>query len=281
MDKLDFTAIAGLSLRDFLLSFSVSKTSVYKMHTDKLVVVNGEEKSFDYVLQENDFVSIDIESFETGSIPPYDFPLSIIYEDEDILIVNKPRGMLVHSDGRDHHTLNNALSCYYQQKGIRRLVRHCHRLDYETGGLLLYAKHFLAHAFINEQIEKRTLRKKYYALVAGRVQPEAGFIDLKIGRNRHLKNQYMVSPTGKEALTVYKTLKSNERASLLDVEIRTGRTHQIRVHFSYLKHPLIGDAIYGLPGKKLMLEAYYLAFIHPRSRKKVEFSLPVPDDFWP
>jgi 23S rRNA pseudouridine1911/1915/1917 synthase len=281
MDKLFFLAIPGLSLREFLLSFRIAKTYAYKMQTDKLVEVNGEYRDFSYILKPGDVVSIDIESFEIGTIETYDYPLAIIYEDEDILIVNKPQGMLVHSDGHDNKTLNNAVAYHYQQEGIKRRVRHCHRLDYETGGLLLYAKHFLAHAFLNDQIEKRSFKKKYYALVTGKMQPESGLIDLKIGRNRHLRNQYMVSHTGKESLTYYQTIKSNEKSSLLDIEIRTGRTHQIRVHFSHLHHPLIGDAIYGTPGQKLMLEAYYMSFIHPRTREIVEFFLPVPDDFWP
>jgi 23S rRNA pseudouridine1911/1915/1917 synthase len=278
-EKLVFRNIESLSVREFLESFHISNKMLYKLKNSKAVSVNSETIDFNYLLKSNDCLTIEINNFEKKLTNPYDRPLDIIFEDEDILLVRKPPGILVHPDGNDNHTLDNIVSYHYLKQGIRRTVRHCHRLDVDTGGLILYAKHFLASAHLNYQIEKNLLKKRYYALVLGKMENTFGTINLCIGKNRHENNRYLVSKSGKSACTKYRVLKSNECHSLLEVEIFTGRRHQIRVHLKHIGHPIVGDSYYGKKGDRFFLEAFYLSFLHPRNKKQLEFQLPLPDDF--
>jgi 23S rRNA pseudouridine1911/1915/1917 synthase len=278
-DYLVFQNFAGVTVRKFLESFHISKKLVYKLEQAKAVFVNNSFVDFNYVLQKEDIIVICLDGFEKELTPTYDCPLEIIYEDEDLLLVKKPPGILVHPDGRDYQTLDNMVAHYYKEKELKRSVRHAYRLDYDTSGLLLYTKHFLAAAHINYQIENNKMRKLYYAVVENKMKNSQGIIDLNIGKNRHLNNRYLVSKTGKRAITKYKVLKTSAKQSLLEVEIITGRRHQIRVHLKHLGHPLVGDAFYGKKGKRLMLEAFYISFYHPRTQELTEFALPLPPEF--
>ncbi|HHX80385.1 MAG TPA: RluA family pseudouridine synthase [Acholeplasmataceae bacterium] len=278
-DNLVFQNVFGITVRMFLESFYISKKLIYKLEQAKAVFVNQKLANFNYVLEKEDILVIYLDEFEEELTMTYDNPLTIIYEDEDLLLVRKPPGILVHPDGKDFQTLDNMVAHYYREIGLKRTARHAYRLDYDTGGLLLYTKHFLAAAHINYQIENNKMRKIYYAVVEGKMKNSQGVIDLKIGKNRHLNNRYLVSESGKRAITKYKVLKSSETRSLLEVEIETGRRHQIRVHLKHLGHPLVGDAYYGKKGKRLLLEAFYLSFYHPRMQELMKFALPLPPEF--
>lgn len=278
-EKLVFSNIEGITVRDFLNSFHISKKTISKLENTQSIFINNQKVNFETVLEANDSLTIIIDDFKKNIPAPYDHPLEVVFEDEDILLVRKPPGLLVHSDGNDKFTLDNIVSFHFMKQGIQRTPRPCHRLDIDTCGLILYAKHFLASAHLNYQIENNLIKKRYYALVEGKMESKAGTIDCKIGRNRHQNNRYRVSKTGKAALTKYKVLLVSQKYTLLEVEILTGRRHQIRVHLQHLNHPVVGDAYYGKPGTRLYLEAFYLSFIHPRNHQFLEFKLPLPDDF--
>jgi len=279
MDKLTFTNVSNITINDFLRRFYVAKKTIYKILNNKLIKVNNKEVGLDYVINKKDNISIQIDEFEVSKSKPWEFPLDIIYEDEDILLLNKPISILVHTDGSDEHTLENAVSYYYQSNNINRQVRHIHRLDYDTSGVILYAKHFLAHSFLSHQIEHKEFKKTYVAIIQGQMKNKEGRIELSIGRDRHNSNKYLVSSNGKEAITNYKTLNYKNGKSLVEIDLETGRTHQIRVHFSHLNHPLIGDKLYGIKASRLMLHSYRISFIHPRNMNQVAFKAPVPKDF--
>jgi len=160
------------------------------------------------------------------------------------------------------------------------LPAYCiHRLDYDTSGLVLFGKNPLALAYLSFQMENKQILKKYVAVVTGVFNPLEGTIDLNIGRNRHVNNRYRVSPKGKTAITKYQTLQIGKQKSLVAAEIMTGRTHQIRVHFSYFHHPIIGDKIYGSTQGKLMLFSQALQFIHPQTKQMFYYELNIPKDF--
>ena len=273
-----FQGIDGISVQTFLESFHISKKLIYQLQQTKALTVNGEFVGFENTLKPKDKIRIRLDDFEKGSLPPVEGELEVIYEDEDLLLVNKPSGILVHPDGNGQTSLDNLVVGHFLKEGLERKARHAYRLDRDASGLLLYPKHFLAAAHINHQIETGKMRKRYWAVVEGKVEKD-GFVDLRIGRDRHRSNRYRVSSTGKEALTSYRVLEAGRERTLLEVEIAHGRRHQIRVHMSHIGHPIVGDAYYGRKGPRLMLHAFYLCFLHPRTGEAMEFSLPLPKEF--
>lgn len=277
MPELSFIASEANDLLTFLQSFHLSKKNIQELFANKRLAINGIEAIKNVRYEQGDLILIDY--YEDTEIKPFYQKLDIVYEDEDILAINKPVNLLVHPDGNSNQTLDNMVFAYYLQKNNALNPRHLHRLDKDTSGLVLYAKHLLAHAFLNYQIEKELIEKHYYAIIEGTIEEPSGIIDLPIGRNRHESNKYLVNLQGKSAVTVYNTVKSSKNFSLLDVVIKTGRTHQIRVHLSHLNHPIVGDKLYGKPARRLMLHAYGLVFIHPRTRQKVNIRTRIPDDF--
>lgn len=277
MPELSFIASEASDLLTFLQSFHLSKKNIQELLSNKRLAINGMEVTQNIRYQKGDLILVDY--YEDTEIKPFYKKLEIVYEDDDILVVNKPINLLVHPDGHSEQTLDNMVFAYYLQKNNALNPRHLHRLDKDTSGLVLYAKHLLAHAFLNYQIEKELIEKHYFAIIEGKMEKPHGIIDYPIGRNRHESNKYLVNLQGKSAFTVYDTIKSANNFSLLDIVIKTGRTHQIRVHLSHLNHPIIGDKLYGKPANRLMLHAYCLEFIHPRTRKKVSIRTNIPDDF--
>ena len=216
-------------------------------------------------------------------------PLHVVYEDEDVLVIDKPSGLVVHpAPGNRDRTVVNALlaHCGASLSGIGGVARPgiVHRLDKETSGLMIVAKNDLAHQGLARQFADRTLSRTYQAVVWGVPAPPAGSVDAPIGRHaRDRKKMAVTAKGGKPALTHYKTLKTFERASLVECKLATGRTHQIRVHLTYIKHPLIGDPVYG--GKRAgvtfarqALHAVGLQFRHPRSGKIMRFTSDLPAD---
>jgi 23S rRNA pseudouridine1911/1915/1917 synthase len=230
-------------------------------------------------------VVVDIPAATRSDISPENIPLKIIYEDSDLLIIHKPIGMVVHpACGNLSGTLVNALMHYCKDlSGIGGVKRPgiVHRIDKDTEGLLVVAKHDQAHQFLSKQFEKHTITRHYLALVRGNIQTDSGTITGNLARSKQdRKKVAVVSSGGKKAITHYIVIKRFNTVTLVDVSLETGRTHQIRVHFAYIGHPLIGDPVYNKDynNKNTVqcLIAYKLGFIHPRTKKYCEFTAELP-----
>ncbi|MCR8644168.1 RluA family pseudouridine synthase [Paenibacillus sp. N1-5-1-14] len=208
--------------------------------------------------------------------------VDIVYEDDWCLVVNKPAGIAVHPASPDQvGTLGNQLASYYEMTGQACRVRHIHRLDADTTGLVLYAKNELAQLHLDEAMRQKTINRTYLAIAEGHFTKVQGTIDAPIGKDRHTTGKRRVSTNGDAALTHYRVIEQMKDAALVEVELETGRTHQIRVHISYLGHPLIGDRLYGgnqelLP--RQALHGYKLSFEHPITSEAIELECPIPSD---
>jgi 23S rRNA pseudouridine1911/1915/1917 synthase len=225
---------------------------------------------------------------EQVDIRPEPIPLDVLFEDDDLIIINKPAGMTVHPGaGQREHTLVNALLSHCAGlSGIGGKERPgiVHRLDKETSGCLVVAKNDVAHRELSKQFAARTVEKIYLALVVGKLGKAAGVIDEKIGRHPiHRKRMHVSSRRGRTARTEYRVIRSSDAASLIECRLHSGRTHQIRVHLQHLGHPVLGDKVYAPRfAKKFprqMLHAWKLGFHHPRTSQRKTFEAPLPDDF--
>jgi len=212
-------------------------------------------------------------------------PLDILYEDDFCLVVRKPAGMAVHPSSTDGTgTLANAVAGHYEATGQEHKVRHIHRLDVDTTGPVLYAKNAFAHAVLDEAMREKRIERRYIAVVKGRPEPERGVIDLPIGKDRHHPQRRRVSRGGDRAVTRYETVQvlAGGTASVVRLQLETGRTHQIRVHLSHLGHPVWGDKLYGGPASphipRQALHGERLLFPHPWTGQQVEVHDPVPPD---
>ena len=216
-----------------------------------------------------------------------DIPLDIIYQDEDLAVVVKPCGMVVHpAAGNEDGTMVNALLYHLDDLGsIGGEMRPgiVHRLDKDTSGLLLVAKNDAAQLALSEQLSERSMEKHYRAMVEGRMRENHGMVDAPIARSKNDRKKMAVDPEGRQSLTEWTVLHEGNGCTLLDVHILTGRTHQIRVHMKHIGHPVCGDPIYGHPKgirvPRLMLHAYSLTFTHPRTGERMTFTAPVPEEF--
>ncbi|GIP31353.1 RluA family pseudouridine synthase [Paenibacillus sp. J2TS4] len=220
---------------------------------------------------------------ENSGYEPEWMDLDVLYEDDYCLVVNKPAGMAVHpTDRGGRGTLANAVASYYESTGQACRVRHIHRLDEDTTGPVLYGKNEFAQLILDEKLRDNEMERFYVALVAGQVKPEQGTIQAPIGRDRHHSQRRRVSrKTGQAAMTRYETLESYAGATLLKLKLETGRTHQIRVHLSYIDHPIIGDLLYGGRTASISRQALHglaLSFPHPLTREIVAVEAPLPDD---
>ncbi len=209
--------------------------------------------------------------------------LDVLYEDDHLLIVNKAVGMKVHpNSAAEANTLLNAVAFHYQLQGVQTRCRVLHRLDQETSGALLIPKHEIAHILLDKLLTERQISRVYYALVAGQVRTDKGLIDQPIGRDRNHPTRRRVSKTGKPAQTEYQVIQRFSDATLIQAKLRTGRTHQIRVHLAWLGHPLLGDELYSGPTDRIArqaLHARYLSLSHPITGELLEVEAPYPDDF--
>ena len=255
------------------------------------VRVNNQIKKPRYELRANDVVEIEIPPPEPTELVAQEIPLNVLFEDADILVLNKPAGLVVHpAPGHSSGTLVNALLHHCKDlAGIGGELRPgiVHRLDRDTSGVLVIAKNDCAMAGLVAQFKSREVRKQYAALVWGWPVPEQGTIKTLVGRNPHDRKKMSVRPTsGRPAITHYETIRKFSEASLLRVRIETGRTHQIRVHLAHIGHPVVGDAQYGrarktnrpVPANRQMLHAEQLAFTHPQTDLPLEFRAPIPED---
>ena len=229
------------------------------------------------MLKDGDWIAYDLPI--VSSVIPESLPLSIIYEDDDLLVLDKPAGQLVHPTTKETHgTMANAVRGYYAACGVHLDFHPCHRLDRNTSGLLLIAKHPEVQYQIAQQ---NTLRREYLALIAGSLTPPEGCIDVPIARALPSIILRCVSTEGKSACTHYVTVQTDGRYSLLRLQLDTGRTHQIRVHLAHLGHPLLGDDLYGGTRAEIArhaLHSAHLTLVHPRTKKMLAFSAPLPAD---
>lgn len=268
----EFTVTKNGTVREFIEAFGVSKKTTYKQEMYNLIRVNGEIKKLHDRIKENDIISFKLAPLD-GAVKPFNGEVKIVYEDEDVVIVNKPSGLLIHEDGNTFNTLTNRLNFYYQQQGFDYPVLPAHRLDYDTSGIVVFAKHFMSLADLSKQFEDQSVKKIYVAVVDHLMPKKEDQITYNIGKDRHSKKQ-VVTPTGKDASTYYRVINEFENQSKVEVEIKGGRTHQIRVHMAYIGHPLVGDILYGkTPNSRLLLHFKKITFRHPRTNKPFSFTI--------
>lgn len=266
---------------------NLSRTSIQKLIKEKLVFVNGKNIKPNVILEIGDEITVFIPDKKEITLVAEDIALDIVYEDDYIIIINKPRNMVVHpAAGNEAHTLVNALLNHCKLSMINsERPGIVHRLDKDTTGLIVCAKDDETHLKLVEMFSNREITKKYLAICNGSFSKENGFIDKPIGRDeKDRKKMSVKSKSGKEALTEYNVLTSNLKYSLVDVTLHTGRTHQIRVHFSSLNHPIVGDETYGNKNEKIkangqMLHSYYLEFLHPITKENLSFTV-LPDEYF-
>ncbi|MDP4125877.1 MAG: RluA family pseudouridine synthase [Bacillota bacterium] len=266
-----------------------SRSFVQDLIGQECVKVNGVPKKANYRVRQGDKIEVEIPNPVESTAEPENIPIEVLYEDEDVLVVNKPQGMVVHpAPGAWTGTLVNALLFYCDNlSGINGVLRPgiVHRIDKDTSGILVVAKNDLAHQRLAAQLKEHTMARRYLALVNGVVSEPSGTVDAPIGRDpSDRKRMAVVTHHSKRAVTHYTVLERFGESTYLEVRLETGRTHQIRVHMAYVKHPVLGDPLYGPKKNRFglngqMLHAARLGFEHPRSGKWMEFNAPVPDLF--
>lgn len=265
---------------------SFSRSHIKNMIEKNCVFVNGKQVKSGYKLRENDKISVTIKAPEKISTEEEDVPFDIVYEDDDVVVVNKPQGLVVHpcTSTKSGTLVNGLLHRVKNLSGINGVLRPgiVHRLDKDTSGLLVVAKNDKAHIALQEQIKNKTCKRIYLAVLTGNLKEDSGEIVTKIARDKKDRKKMAVADVGREAITNYRVLERFKDVCLVEFSLKTGRTHQIRVHAKYLNHPVVGDKVYGKEVKGLngqLLHAYKLSFIHPTTGKEVSFTAPLPDYF--
>lgn len=267
----------------------VSRSHIQKLIEDGHVFVNNKAEKANYRLQEGDVINVVEREDKPSDLVAEYIPLDIVYEDDDIIVINKQRGLVVHPGaGNKDLTLANALMYHTKQlSSINGEFRPgiVHRIDKDTSGLLVVAKNDLAHNFLAAQLKDHTMSRKYLALVHGVIFEDEGKIIAPLGRDRKNRLKMTVDlHAGKEAVTHFTVVKRFANATLVQCRLETGRTHQIRVHFEYIRHPMVGDSLYGKKADSIykggqLLHAKELTLIHPTSKKRMTFSAPLPKYF--
>jgi len=269
----------GKTVYEFLSSFHLGKEKIKLYSKPGHILVNGRQEEINYLLKKDD--KLELKDDLTLDIIPLNKKLNIIYEDDCLLIVNKPRNILIHSDGNlnNSNTLSNVVANYYKNKGLDIPVRYIHRLDKDTTGIVIFAKDPLTEAYLDDLIDKRILHRDYLAFVEGSLEKDI-VINKPIGRDRHVNNKYRISNTGKEAVTTVKVVKKYKKYTLVRLSLKTGRTHQIRVHMASISHPLCGDTLYGGSLKYIdrpALHSYYVKF-NDICGREIEITQKLPFD---
>lgn len=267
-----------------------SRSFIQKLLKDGQVTVGGKPAKSNYKVREDDSIHLEVPDSSEPDIVPEDIPLDILYEDEDVLIVNKPKGMVVHpAAGHYQGTLVNAVMahCGDSLSGINGVMRPgiVHRIDKDTTGALLVCKNDNAHRDLALQLKEHSIKRRYRAIVAGVIKEEEGTIEGPIGRHPVDRKKMAINyKNGKEAVTHYRVLERFPNATYVECRLETGRTHQIRVHMTSIGHPLLGDEVYGsgrnpyhLQGQTL--HAMILGFVHPSTGEYMEFTAPLPEYF--
>lgn len=266
-----------------------SRTAVQRLIDDNKITVNGGKEKASYKVQKGDIIQIEVEPAKEVELKAQDIPLEILYEDNDIIVVNKPKGMVVHpANGNPDGTLVNAVMaiCKDSLSGIGGEIRPgiVHRLDKNTSGAIIIAKNDKAHINLSEQLKNHEIKKTYIALVRGLVKENNATINMPIARSKKDRKKMDVDKNGKEAITHFKVLERFENCTLLEINIETGRTHQIRVHLSHIGYPIIGDDVYSNGKNKWNIEgqclhAKSLDFKHPITGKQLHIEAKLPEYF--
>ena len=266
---------------------SLSRSRIQELVQDRNILVNGKKVKTSYKVQKNDLVSVSVPKLKPLAVIPEDIPLDIIYEDQDVIVVNKPQGMVVHpAAGHPDHTLVNALLFHTKNlaespEGFRPGI--VHRIDKDTSGLLMVAKNAFSRESLEKQLAQKTNKRLYLAIVHGNFSEKSGTIEAPIGRDHYNRKKMAVVENGKNAVTHFTVLEQFQKFSLIRCQLETGRTHQIRVHLAYIGHPVAGDPLYGphhtLKGNGQFLHAQVLGFKQPHLGKWLEFEAQPPQIF--
>lgn len=267
---------------------SLSRSQIQDLIDKGLIKVNEKEVKSSYKVKVGDKIEVIVPPPEETEIKPQDIPIEIVYEDDDIVIINKPKGMVVHpAHGHYNDTLVNAL--LYRIKnlsGIGGEIRPgiVHRLDKDTTGLLIIAKNDISHQRLSEQLKNRTLKRVYWAICEGEIPWEEKRVEAPLGRHPIDRKKMAIVPYGKLAITNFKVLERFKGYTLISADLETGRTHQIRVHISHLGFPILGDEVYGRIDKRFgvrgqLLHAKKISFIHPTKNVPMEFEIDLPEEF--
>jgi 23S rRNA pseudouridine1911/1915/1917 synthase len=266
---------------------SVSRSFIQKLIDENKVTVNNSFEKAGFKLSAGDRIIIGIPQIDTTALKAEDIPLEILYEDDDLLVIDKPAGLTVHpAPGHPEHTLVNAVLSHFPQLadsgGERLRPGIVHRLDKDTSGLVVVAKNRESLANLSEQFKSRSVTKIYLTLVKGHLKPETGLIEANLGRDKGNRKRMAITENGKEARTRYRVIKNfTDANTLLEITLETGRTHQIRVHLAAIGFPVVGDITYGVKSGFLFrqfLHAHRIGFALPSTGKRVEFQSELPDD---
>lgn len=265
-----------------------SRSYLQGLITKGNILINGKEVKSNHKLKDLDEIKIIIPEPIELKVDSEDIPLNVLYEDSDVIVVNKKRGMVVHpAPGNYNGTLVNALLFYCSDLStINGVVRPgiVHRIDKDTTGILVVAKNDEAHNFLSDQLRNHSMKREYYALVEGKIKEDRGTVDKPLGRNKKDRLKIGIVEDGRHAITHYEVIERYKNTTLVKCVLETGRTHQIRVHMASIGHPLLGDSLYGLKKQKFkldgqMLHARTLGFIHPTSKEFIEFTSELPEDY--
>lgn len=268
---------------------SFSRSYIQDLIKKGKATIGGKTIKANYRLREGDIVALAIPKPEPLEILPENIPLDIVYEDNDVILVNKPKGMVVHpAAGHYSGTLVNALlyHCKDNLSGINGVLRPgiVHRIDMDTTGIIIVCKNDNAHQHIAKQLAEHSITRKYVAIVSGNIKEDEGVVDAAIARSKNDRKKMTVDKDGKRAVTHFKVLERSNNYTYIECVLETGRTHQIRVHMSYLHHPLLGDEVYSNKKENTKLKgqclhAKVLGFIHPSTNEYMEFEAPLPEYF--
>jgi 23S rRNA pseudouridine1911/1915/1917 synthase len=265
----------------------LSRSKISKMLKDKKILVNNNPVKSSYLVKENDIITMEEYVEEPIHVEPEKMDLDIVYEDDDVIVVNKANGVVVHpAVGNTNHTLVNGLAYHSKLSDINGEFRPgiVHRIDAYTTGLLMIAKNNKAHEILAKELEEKKTTRKYVALVWGVIKEDTGTIDAPIGRDKNDRKKMCVTDqNAKDAITHFKVLKRYKDATLIELQLSTGRTHQIRVHMNYIGHPVVNDPVYGrrkiIDSTGQCLHAKTIGFVHPRTKEYMEFSSELPSCF--
>lgn len=291
MEKISFQASTEKRI-DVLVSDvceNISRSYAKKLIDSGMITVNGKSVKSNYKTKITDEISVTLSDPSPIEAEPENIPLDIVYEDDTVLVVNKPRNMVVHpAAGNERGTLVNAAlyHCKGSLSGINGSMRPgiVHRIDKDTTGLLVIAKNDEAHKSLAGQLADRSLSRIYYTLVNGNIRQDCGIVDAPLGRSDKDRKMMAVRNDGRSAVTEYYVLERFGNYTLLKCKLRTGRTHQIRVHMRHIGHSVVGDKTYGIKNERFsldgqLLHAKEISFIHPKTGERVSFSCPLPEDF--